>query len=94
MAIAANAPHKAAALVAINEVVSPEMQLDQFSEMAQMSVLDMSRLSEEQRTGFESVPLGVTQIPLDELLSHRVAEASGPVVPVLEQLWLDEVPGK
>ena len=54
----------------------------------------MSRLSEEQRTGFESVPLGMTQIPLDELLSHRVAEASGPVVPVLEQLWLDEVPGK
>ena len=36
------------------------------SEMAQMSVLDMSRLSEEQRTGFESVPLGVTQIPLDD----------------------------
>jgi putative spermidine/putrescine transport system substrate-binding protein len=94
MAIASNAPHKAAALVAINEVLSPEMQLDQYKTLTNISVLDMDRLSDDQRAAFAAVPLGVSQLPLDELLSHRVVEASGPVIPVLEQLWLDEVVGK
>ena len=94
MAIAANAPHKAAAMVAINEVMSPEMQLSQFEELATISVLDMSKLSSEQRALFEAVPLGVTQLPLHELLEHRIVEAAGPVIPLLEQLWLKEVVSK
>ena len=94
MAIAANAPHKAAAMVAINEVVSPDMQLSQFKDLATVSVLDMGKLSPEQKSAFDAVPLGVTQLPLTELLSHRIVEAAGPVIPLLERLWLDEVVGK
>lgn len=93
MAIAANAPHKAAALVAINEVVSPEMQLSIYETLTNISVLDMDKLPEKDRAAFEEAPMGVTQIPLDELLSHRIAEASGPVIPILEKLWLAEVAG-
>ena len=89
MAIAANAPHKAAALVAINEVVSPEMQLSIYENLGNISVLDMAKLPQEQRAQFENVPLGAAQIPLDELLDHRIAEASGPVIPILEKLWLE-----
>lgn len=91
MAIAANAPHKAAALVAINEVVSPEMQLSIYENLGNISVLDMAKLPQEQRAQFENVPLGAAQIPLDELLDHRIAEASGPVIPILEKLWLERV---
>ncbi|QTU85027.1 ABC transporter substrate-binding protein [Xiamenia xianingshaonis] len=91
MAIAANAPHKAAALVAINEVVSPEMQLSIYENLSGISVLDMERLPEEDQQAFADVPLGETQIPLDELLAHRVSEASGPVIPILEKLWLEQV---
>lgn len=94
MAIAENATNKAAALVAINEIMSPEMQLSQYEELSNITVLDQEKLSEEQRQAFESVPLGVTQLPLSDLLEHRVAEASGPVIPFLEQLWLEEVVGK
>ena len=94
MAIAANAPHKAAALVAINEVMSPDMQLSQFQALATVSVLDMDKISADQKAAFDAVPLGVTQLPLTELLSHRIVEAAGPVIPLLEQLWLDEVVGK
>lgn len=94
MAIAANAPHKAAALVAINEVMSPKMQLDQYETLGNITVLDMDKLSEEDRSAFDSVELGSTQLPLAELLDVRVAEAAGPVIPVIEQLWLDEVVGK
>lgn len=94
MAIAKNAPHKAAALVAINEVMSPEMQLDQFKALGNISVLDMDKLSADDRAQFEAVEVKSAQLPLAELLDHRVSEPSGPVVPILEQLWLDEVVGK
>lgn len=94
MAIAANAPHKAAALVAINEVISPEMQLSQYEVLGNMSVLDMEKLDEADRTAFDDVELGVSQLPLSDLLAVRVAEPAGPVVPIIEQIWLDEVVGK
>ena len=94
MAIAANAPHKAAALVAINEVMSPEMQLDQYQTLGNITVLDMSKLPAETQEEFDSVELGSTQLPVSELLAVRVAEAAGPVIPIIEQLWLDEVVGK
>ena len=94
MAIAKNATNKAGALVAINEVISPEMQLSQYEELANISVLDMDKLPEADRKAFEDVPLGVTQLPIDELLDHRIVEAAGPVIPIIEQLWLDEVIGK
>lgn len=94
MAIAANAPHKAAALVAINEVMSPEMQLDQYKVLGNITVLDLSRLSSEQEEAFASVEPKSAQLPVDTLLNARVAEASGPCVPIIEQIWLDEVVGK
>lgn len=94
MAIAANAPHKAAALVAINEVISPEMQLSQYEVLGNMSVLDMSKLDAADAEAFDAVELGVSQLPLSELLAVRVAEPAGPVVPIIEQIWLDEVVGK
>lgn len=94
MAIAKNAPHKAAALVAINEVISPEMQLDQYRELGNITVLDLDRLPEEQRAEFDAVELGSAQVALADKLAVRVAEAAGPVIPLIEQLWLDEVPGK
>lgn len=93
MAIAARSPHKAAAMVAINEVMSPEMQLDQYRTLGNITVLDLDRLPDEDRAAFEAVELGSAQLPLAEKLAVRVAEAAGPVIPHIEQLWLDEVPG-
>ncbi len=94
MAIANKAPHKAAALVAINEVMSPEMQLDQYEKLGNITVLDLDKLPEEQRDAFDAVKLGDAQMPLSDKLSVRISEAAGPVIPLIEQLWLDEVPGK
>lgn len=94
MAIAYNAPHKAAALVAINEVMSPEMQLAQYETLGNLTVLDLAKLPEADQQAFADVQLGASQLPSAELLSHRVTEAAGPVIPIIEQLWLDEVVGK
>lgn len=94
MAISKNAPHKAAALVAINEVLSPEMQLDQYKVLGKITVLDLQKLSDGERQAFDDVKLGSAQVPLDEQLKVRVSEAAGPVIPILEKIWHDEVPGK
>ncbi len=94
MAIAYNAPHKAAALVAINEIMSPEMQLEQYEVLGNLTVLDTAKLPEADQQAFENVALGSAQLPSEELLNHRVTEAAGPVIPIIEQLWLDEVVGK
>ena len=80
--------------MAINEVLSPEMQLDQYKVLGNLTVLDLDRLPEADRAAFEAVELGSAQLPLADKLAVRVAEAAGPVIPILEQLWLDEVPGK
>ena len=94
MAIAANAPHKAAALVAINEIMSPEMQLSQYQELGNLSVLDQDKLPADMQKAFSDTPLKSAQVSLDELLENRIAEASGPAIPVIEKLWLSEVVGK
>ncbi|WP_165247426.1 ABC transporter substrate-binding protein [Adlercreutzia sp. ZJ141] len=93
MAIPANAPHKAAALVAINEVISPELQLDQYVQLRQMSVLDMDKLPDDVKAGFDAVELGGSEVPLAEKLDVRVAEACGQVIPLIEDLWHEEVAG-
>lgn len=94
MAVAARAAHKEAALVAINEMLSPEMQLSAYEHLTNITVLDKKRLSAEQQADFDSVSLKSTQLPLDELLKHRITEASGPTIPVIEKLWLEGVVGK
>ena len=62
MAIA-NAPHKAA-LVAINEVVSPEMQLSIYENLGNISVLDMAKLPEADSAAFAECPSVPPRFPL------------------------------
>ncbi len=94
MAIAKNAPHKAAALIAINEIMSPELQLSQYADLTTISVLDMNKLSSDEKTAFDNVPLGAGSLPLDTLLNHRLAEANGNCIPLIEKIWTEEVVGK
>ncbi|NTU88979.1 MAG: ABC transporter substrate-binding protein [Actinobacteria bacterium] len=94
MAIAKNASHKAAAMVAINEILSPEIQASQYEMLTTITVLDTDKLDSEQKAAFDDVVLGDGSLPLDEMLSKRIAEASGVAVPLIEELWTNEVVGK
>ena len=94
IAIAANSPHKAAAMVAINEIISAEIQASQFSEMKILPVVDYNKLSAEEKTLFDSVEIGIGAIPQDELLSKRVPEMPGYLIPIIEEIWQEEVVGK
>ena len=94
MAIAKNASHKAAAMIAINEIMSPEIQASQYEKLTTITVLDMNKLDATQKAAFSDVVLGNGCLPLDEMLAKRIAEASGPAIPLIEELWTNEVVGK
>lgn len=94
MAIAENSGNKPGAMVAINEMMSPEIQADRYDTMKVLPVVDYNRLSDEQKAAFDKVDLGKGNIPQDELLSKRLPEMPAELVPVIEEIWLDEVVGK
>lgn len=94
MAIAANSGNKAGAMVAINEMMSPEIQADRYDTMKVLPVVDYDKLSDEQKEAFDKVDLGKGNIAQDELLSKRLPEMPAQLVPVIEEIWLEEVVGK
>lgn len=94
MAIAANSGNKAGAMVAINEMLSPEIQADRYETLKVIPVLDNERLSEEQKAAFGRVELGQGTIPQDELLAKRLPEMPAKLVPLIEEIWMEEVVGK
>ena len=56
--------------------------------------MDYEKLSDEQKEAFDKVELGEGNIPQDELLSKRLPEMPAELVPVIEEIWLEEVVGK
>jgi len=94
MAIAANSGNKAGAMVAINEMLSPKIQADRYDTLKVIPVLDNSKLSKEQKASFDWVDLGKGTIPQDELLSKRLPEMPAELVPMIEEIWIEEVAGK
>jgi ABC-type uncharacterized transport system, periplasmic component len=94
IAIAANSPHKAAAMVAINEILSADMQASQFAKLKTLPVVDYNKLSTEEKAMFDSVDMGKGAIPQDELLSKRVPEMPADLIPIIEEIWQEEVVGK
>lgn len=94
MAIAANSQNKAGAMVAINEMMSPEIQADRYNILKVLPVVDYDKLSDEQKAEFDKVDLGKGTIPQDELLAKRLPEMPAELVPIIEEIWEEEVVGK
>lgn len=94
IAIAGNSTNKAGAMVAVNEMLSPEIQASKYEQLRTLPVLDHDSLSEEQQALFDEVDLGPGTIPQDELLAARLPEMPGELVPIIEELWLEEVVGQ
>ena len=93
-AIPFNAPNPAGALVTINEMLSPEMQLAKLESGEEPAVTDLTRITEEQRAAFAAVDLGPNNIPAQEMAARRLPEYSAAIEQIITQIWLDEVVGK
>ncbi len=94
MAIAFDAPNKAGAMVAINAIISADLQLTQYSEIRDLPVVDQDKLSDDEKAAFDAVDLGQGVLSQAELLTHRLPEMPADLVPVIEEIWAEEVVGK
>ena len=94
IAIANNAPNKAGAMVAINEILSSELQSSQFDKLKTVPVLDYTKLSDEEKAMFDKVDIGKGTLPQDELLEKRLPEMPAKLIPIIEEIWQEEVVGK
>src|SRR5699024_12633115 len=94
MAIAKNSPNKAGAMVAINEIISAEIQATQFEELRSLPVVDYNKLDDEEKAKCDNVDIGQGVLPQDELLSKRLPEMPADIVPIVEEIWEEEVVGK
>ena len=94
MGVAFNSPNKAGALVVINAILSGQIQLTQYAQLRELPVVDQTKLSAEEKTAFDAVDLGKGVLSQADLLTHRLPEMPARLVPVIEEIWLNEVVGK
>lgn len=92
--IAANASHKAAAMVAVNEICGPTLEASKFAATFIPSGLDYSKLSAEQKKGFDDVKLGPATLNPEDIEPIAIALASSTAIEIIHDLWNEEVVGK
>ena len=93
-AIPYNAPNRAGALVAINEMLSPAMQLSKLRVAEEPFVTDLSKLSPADQAAFAAVDLGPNNVPAAEMAAKRLPEYSAAIEKIVTGIWLAEVVGK
>ncbi|PKM68505.1 MAG: ABC transporter substrate-binding protein [Firmicutes bacterium HGW-Firmicutes-2] len=95
MAMPFNAPNKAAAMVLIHHILSPEIQVTKYdpSVWGDLPVTDPLKLTEAQMALFDAVDIGQGTVPQEELLVKRLPEMRADLVPIIEEIWRDEIPG-
>lgn len=94
MSIAFNSPNPAGAMVVINAMISAQLQLSQYEQLRNLPVVAQDKLSAEEKAAFDGVDMGQGVLSQGELLSHRLPEMPAKLVPIIEEIWLNEVVGK
>ncbi|MDR0499692.1 MAG: ABC transporter substrate-binding protein [Coriobacteriales bacterium] len=92
-AVAYNAPNKPGALVLINEMLSPELQLEK-AIVGEGYVTDLTKVSPALKTQFESIDLGPNNVSSASLLAHALPEFSADIEAIVANIWKREVLGK
>ena len=81
-------------MVAINEMISAEIQASRLDDLKSIPVVDNEKLTDEEKEMFDKVDIGKGTIAQDELLLKRLPEMPAGLVPIIEEIWLEEVVGK
>jgi putative spermidine/putrescine transport system substrate-binding protein len=94
LAIPMNAPNAEGAKALINEILSVESQAYKFNPdvWGDIPVLDNAKLSAEERELFNAAGTGIGTLSQEELLEHRYPEMPAHLVPIIEKIWLEEIP--
>jgi putative spermidine/putrescine transport system substrate-binding protein len=89
VAIPYNSPHKAAAMVAANFLLSPEAQLSKADPAGwgDLPVIDPALLPAEWQQRFDELPRGPATLSDAVLAAHRLPELPAPWLAAIEQGW-------
>ncbi|SHJ88402.1 ABC transporter substrate-binding protein [Paramaledivibacter caminithermalis] len=89
-----NAPNKAAALVVIDFILSIEAQSSKYDpeNWGDLPVIDNGKLNEAEKKIFENIKLGKGTLPQSVLLEHRVPEMPANIIPIIEEIWQENIP--
>lgn len=93
LAVPFNSPNKAGAMVAINFLLSPEMQASKYAaeNWGDLPAIDMHKLSAEEQSLFGKANRGDAAISGEYLQGHRISEPYAALVPVIDEIWLQRV---
>ncbi|MFC4712090.1 ABC transporter substrate-binding protein [Planococcus dechangensis] len=96
LSIPFNSSDKAGALVAINELLSPEAQTAKLSpeNWGDLSSLDLDKLPPEAQQAMNKVDMGTATLPLAELESKQLPELSADYIDIIEKGWMENVAKK
>ncbi|RKD29055.1 ABC transporter substrate-binding protein [Thermohalobacter berrensis] len=96
LAIPHNAPNKAGALAVINFILSVEAQASKYdpNNWGDLPVLDNDKLNEEEKEVFSKIKIGEGAIRQDVLLEHRLPEMPANLIPIIEEIWMENIPAK
>lgn len=96
VAIPFNAPHRDAALVLANFLLSPEAQLAKFnpSFWGDFPALDLAKVPADMRKKFAEMDMGISILPVAELAAHRVPEIPPEYLVEIEREWTKNVAAK
>jgi putative spermidine/putrescine transport system substrate-binding protein len=88
-AIPFNSANKEGAMVVLNFLLSPEAQLSKNdpANWGDFTVLDLNKISKDDRIKFENLDLGAPTLPLKILEKHAVPEVTSEYVEALEKEW-------
>ena len=75
-------------------MMDPEVQADRYKVLRTIPVVQYEKLNDEQKKAFDSVDIGKGVISQNELLSKRLPEMPAGLVPIIEEIWNEEVVGK
>lgn len=89
LAVPFNAPQKAAALLTINALQSPQLQIEKFKPAVwgDMPAFDANALTEVQNAELKTIEAEVFPLPLEAIAARRLPELKAVYIDWIEMLW-------
>lgn len=93
LAISKGSSNKDAAIVLINLILSPEAQISKADPktLGDLPIIDYDKLTDEQKKMYDEIPSGEYTLSTKELEEHRIPEMPANLVPLIEEIWEEEV---
>jgi len=93
LAISKGSSNKDAATVLINLILSPEAQISKADPevLGDLPIIDYDKLTDEQKKMYDEIPSGEYTLSTKELEEHRIPEMPANIVPLIEEIWEEEV---